>query len=393
MNGSDVPEIQRFSVRCKVPFSGGTWTLLLSPKGSMVRFEDHEQVVAAKDEQIRRANEEITKLEDAYDRGTTRERERAEKSERLVADVRGELERRADRAEAKSSVPGGGLMSTWLGGNEYGLREAIALLTPDREDGDEACERCGGKGEVDWTFGNPSPKVPCPDCQPPETVQVQEPQSRALITVFHDPGIGFDSPILAEAEGVPLASVVDRVRAGEDVGAVAIDFGIKPESARLIVAIADACSTQPSETDDASTQTNRPGIVGMEGERTSTQGGDALGPGGILRTADVTRGGLDAGAAPENFPDDEFAPCPTCGLLPDGSVSATSTQQAVPDPSEVGEDWPERCYARFEKWPDSPWEISGTDEQIASVRKLYAGQGDVELRRYIPAPEQPGEAG
>lgn len=24
--------------------------------------------------------------------------------------------------------------------------------------------RCGGSGKVDWTFGNPSPKVPCPGC-------------------------------------------------------------------------------------------------------------------------------------------------------------------------------------------------------------------------------------
>lgn len=23
---------------------------------------------------------------------------------------------------------------------------------------------CGGSGKVDWTFGNPSPKVPCPGC-------------------------------------------------------------------------------------------------------------------------------------------------------------------------------------------------------------------------------------
>lgn len=27
---------------------------------------------------------------------------------------------------------------------------------------------CGGRGEVDWTFGNPSPKVPCPGCEHPD---------------------------------------------------------------------------------------------------------------------------------------------------------------------------------------------------------------------------------
>jgi hypothetical protein len=32
----------------------------------------------------------------------------------------------------------------------------------------EHCKRCHGTKEVDWNFGNPSPKVPCPDCTQPE---------------------------------------------------------------------------------------------------------------------------------------------------------------------------------------------------------------------------------
>lgn len=48
-----------------------------------------------------------------------------------------------------------------------------------------ACERCGGTRVVDWTFGNPSPKVPCPDCAastPPSSPQaeVQEGRPKAL---------------------------------------------------------------------------------------------------------------------------------------------------------------------------------------------------------------------
>lgn len=44
-----------------------------------------------------------------------------------------------------------------------------ACPPPQAVQGEAAQIRCRGTGEVDWTFGNPSPKVPCPgcpDCQP-----------------------------------------------------------------------------------------------------------------------------------------------------------------------------------------------------------------------------------
>jgi hypothetical protein len=51
------------------------------------------------------------------------------------------------------------------------------------------------------------------------------------------------------------------------------------------------------------------------------------------------------------------------------------------------EDWPAKYYARFTKHPSLPWPITGDDEIVASALEFYATQDDIEVARYIPAPQ------
>ncbi len=64
------------------------------------------------------------------------------------------------------------------------------------------------------------------------------------IEIRRTPSLCNDEPYLAESCGVRVKDVLDRVRAGDSAMEVAEDFGLRYESVRLLMAVADACAGQ-----------------------------------------------------------------------------------------------------------------------------------------------------
>lgn len=62
------------------------------------------------------------------------------------------------------------------------------------------------------------------------------------IEIHRTPSLCNDQPYLAEGAGVRVVDIVDRVRAGDSLGEVAEDFGVKLESVRLLVEMVEAAS-------------------------------------------------------------------------------------------------------------------------------------------------------
>lgn len=60
--------------------------------------------------------------------------------------------------------------------------------------------------------------------------------------------------------------------------------------------------------------------------------------------------------------------------------------RVTPQSEKPDEDWPEEVYARFKKFPEKPWRLTGGPELVASQLAFYRTRDDVEVRRYIPAP-------
>jgi hypothetical protein len=188
MNGSDVPERRWTVTVCK-----RCGTMLALPGEPRIGYgicmggcgsreqievmpvEDHEQVVAAKDEQIRRANEEIHKLEAACDRGVEKWFVRYQEandaanrlqadfltSEKRVAGARAEMERRAaqdfeaereyrERARTEPHRAEAHRLNAEMHGSHFNaFREAAQLLTatPCSDQGGDASADRPGNGE------------------------------------------------------------------------------------------------------------------------------------------------------------------------------------------------------------------------------------------------------
>jgi uncharacterized protein (DUF433 family) len=68
------------------------------------------------------------------------------------------------------------------------------------------------------------------------------------IEVRRTPSLCHDQPYLAEGCGIRVVDIVDRVRAGDSAHEVARDFGVRPESVRLLMEVAEAIpGGQPEE--------------------------------------------------------------------------------------------------------------------------------------------------
>lgn len=93
--------VERFSVRCKVPFSAGTWALEKSPTGSMVRYTDLKAVEDERDAEKQRTIAAEARHLDAVRVGHEAVA-RARKAEARLNSVAEELER---MASASGDVP------------------------------------------------------------------------------------------------------------------------------------------------------------------------------------------------------------------------------------------------------------------------------------------------
>ena len=99
------------------------------------------------------------------------EDERAEHTADAIAEARTALEATEDQPKATGRVElmrctncGGviGLAPSCLPQGGHDHTEVVGYVPENQSKG------CGGSGEVDWTFGNPSPKVPCTGCSHPD---------------------------------------------------------------------------------------------------------------------------------------------------------------------------------------------------------------------------------
>lgn len=65
--------------------------------------------------------------------------------------------------------------------------------------------------------------------------------------LYRHPKVGHGRVLLGQGPGAPVLEMVSRVRAGDEPAAVADDFGVRPESLRLLVQLADEFSAAPTQ--------------------------------------------------------------------------------------------------------------------------------------------------